>query len=210
MTNYANGKIYKIVCNETGEQYIGSTTQTLGRRLSVHICYAKKNGTRQCRSKDIIDRGKYDIVLIEDYPCDTREQLLSRERHFIETLPCVNKIVPTRTQAEYYQTHRSQLREASKKYYAENPDKAMERKEYYKKWCDLNADKVRETHQKWRDLNADKVLEKQRDYYYANKEKLQKIHRQWAIDHRAKMAEYNRQYRLRKKAERESQLNHQK
>ena len=27
MVNYENGKIYKIVCNETGSIYIGSTAQ---------------------------------------------------------------------------------------------------------------------------------------------------------------------------------------
>ncbi len=34
--DYKNSKIYRIVCNETGETYIGSTTQTLTKRLSKH------------------------------------------------------------------------------------------------------------------------------------------------------------------------------
>ena len=36
MTNYLNGKIYKIVCNETNLTYYGSTVQTLKKRLSQH------------------------------------------------------------------------------------------------------------------------------------------------------------------------------
>ena len=36
MVNYANGKIYRIVCNTTGKQYIGSTTRPLSERLNGH------------------------------------------------------------------------------------------------------------------------------------------------------------------------------
>ena len=34
--DYKNGKIYRIVCEETGRQYIGSTCSTLVKRLSNH------------------------------------------------------------------------------------------------------------------------------------------------------------------------------
>jgi len=33
---YKNGKIYRIVCNQTGLQYIGSTCKTLKQRLQQH------------------------------------------------------------------------------------------------------------------------------------------------------------------------------
>ena len=36
MNNYNDGKIYEIVCNITGERYIGSTIQTLSQRLAAH------------------------------------------------------------------------------------------------------------------------------------------------------------------------------
>ena len=35
--DYKNGKIYRIVCEETGRQYIGSTCSTLVKRLSNPI-----------------------------------------------------------------------------------------------------------------------------------------------------------------------------
>ena len=38
MVNYSNVKIYKVVCYETGKEYIGSTcAPSLSRRLSEHI-----------------------------------------------------------------------------------------------------------------------------------------------------------------------------
>jgi hypothetical protein len=52
MPNYANGKIYKIVCNITGEQYIGATTQKLSQRLTCHV--SKKNTDKKYKSKEII------------------------------------------------------------------------------------------------------------------------------------------------------------
>lgn len=34
------------------------------------------------------------IVLLEDYSCDERYQLLAREAHYVRTMECVNKYVP--------------------------------------------------------------------------------------------------------------------
>ena len=54
MVNYEKGKIYKIVCNTTGEIYIGSTTkQTLAQRLSQHVSQYKR-----CENKT----KSYDII----------------------------------------------------------------------------------------------------------------------------------------------------
>jgi predicted GIY-YIG superfamily endonuclease len=42
MNKYQQGKIYKIVCNETGDIYIGSTIEpTLARRLAKHVAKYK-------------------------------------------------------------------------------------------------------------------------------------------------------------------------
>ena len=42
MVDYGNGKVYKIVCNNTGKVYIGSTTQPLSKRLVAHRLDYKK------------------------------------------------------------------------------------------------------------------------------------------------------------------------
>jgi len=101
MVNYGNGKIYKVICSETGRVYVGSTTVTLSRRMTNHRALSNTAMT-----KDFID-GK--IFLIEDYPCGRKEELLSRERFYIETMDCVNKIIPTRTKKEYRQEKHEQI-----------------------------------------------------------------------------------------------------
>ena len=75
MVNYENGKIYRIVCNKTGKQYIGATTILLSARLSQH----KKlfNTKKTCLSREVIEGDDYAIYLIEDCPCERKEQLLS-------------------------------------------------------------------------------------------------------------------------------------
>jgi hypothetical protein len=107
MVNYGNGKIYRIVCNKSGKQYIGSTTIALSARLSQH----KKlfRNARTCLSREVIEGGDYEIRLIEDFPCDRKEQLLAKERHYIEAQDCVNKKVPLRTKHEWYMENRDEL-----------------------------------------------------------------------------------------------------
>jgi len=76
---YKNGKIYRVVCNETGLQCIGSTCITLKQRLQQHKSSYKsyKNGKgNYITSFKIFKNTNYDIVLIEDSPCDKKEQLM--------------------------------------------------------------------------------------------------------------------------------------
>lgn len=157
MPDYANGKIYRLVCNETGEQYIGSTTTSLTRRLQSH---RNRNGG-ECRSKAIIDRGNYEIVLIEDYPCETKQQLEIRERHFIETMPCVNKYLPTRTPVEYYQANKEAKREYRKQYYQANKEVYREKKKQYR---EANKEVCREYDKQYREANKEAHCEKQKRY----------------------------------------------
>lgn len=121
MPNYLNGKIYRIVCNKTGLQYIGSTTIPLASRLSQHKKILKdgKSGT----SKLVLENNDYNIVLIEDYPCDRKELLLQRERYYIETMCCVNLKLPMQSQKEWYEKNKDRLIEQQKIWNNNNKDK---------------------------------------------------------------------------------------
>ena len=102
--DYANGKIYKIVCNITGEVYIGSTTTALSKRLSIHK--SKKN----CSSKQIIDRGDYVIVLIEAIPCENKSELFKRERYHYDLIPNINRNRPFITDEESIELNRERVK----------------------------------------------------------------------------------------------------
>ena len=102
MVNYQDGKIYKLV--GSGLTYVSSTSQRLSKRLYGHknnFHQYQKGNCRNTTSFQIIERGNVDIVLLEKFPCNTKEELHARERYWIEKLDCVNKIIPTRTNKEY-------------------------------------------------------------------------------------------------------------
>ena len=125
MVNYGNAKIYRIVCLNTGLQYIGSTTTQLSTRLAQHKKLFKDglSGT----SKLVLQNGNFKIYLIEDFPsCQRKEQLLSRERYYIETMECVNKKVPLRTQAEWYIENKDRLIKKQIMWNNANREKCME------------------------------------------------------------------------------------
>jgi hypothetical protein len=93
--DYSKGKIYKIVDYTNNNNYIGSTCEPiLARRLAGHVnCYRSYLNGKQnfVTSFKILENGNYNILLIEEYPCETKDQLLAREGHYIETLDCINK-----------------------------------------------------------------------------------------------------------------------
>ena len=124
MVNYGNGKIYKVVCSESGKVYIGSTTVTLSRRMTQHRAPSNNSMT-----KDFID-GK--IFLIEDFPCGRKEQLESRERFHIESMECVNKCIPTRTRKEYNENNKEQIRQKLKEYQEKNKEQIRQQRKQYR------------------------------------------------------------------------------
>ena len=121
MVNYANGKIYRIVCNITGLTYYGSTCEdTLAKRLTKHKAFYKqylKGKKHSITSFEILKNENYEIVLVENYPCNSKDELCARERYYIENNICVNKIIPTRTKKEYWDLNKEKIIELNKKYY---------------------------------------------------------------------------------------------
>ena len=104
------GKIYKIVNEDTGDIYIGSTTQTLLKRLAGH-----KSDTKRlklcCCSNWFKNNNKVSIHLIEEIKFNTVEEVRKRERFHIENNECININIPTRTKNEYRQTDICRLKE---------------------------------------------------------------------------------------------------
>jgi Uri superfamily endonuclease len=120
MVDYQNGKIYKIECTTTGDTYIGSTTKPLDQRLQSHVeDYEKdKSGWKvgYLTSYRVLKNQTYQITLLESVSCDSKTELLAREKHHIVSNNCVNKHIPTRTRAEYRQDNKDKILEYAKEY----------------------------------------------------------------------------------------------
>ena len=119
MPDYSKGKIYRIYCNVSKKNYVGSTCNTLIQRLSSHKSDFKRylEGKRDfTTSFDIIEKNDFNIFLIKDTPCNNKQELLKFERFYIEnTENCVNKKIPTRTIKEYNHLNREKLKEKYEK-----------------------------------------------------------------------------------------------
>ena len=194
MVNYTNAKIYRIVCNTTGLQYIGSTTRPLSERLNEHKKKYKLYTDHKygfVSSFEILKNNNYEIILIENVPCNNKEELHRRERFYIESLSCVNIVIPQRTRKEYYEDNKEEISEQKKEYNEMNKDKIKERnKQYY----EANKQEISEQHKQYNEMNKDKISENKKKYREANKEYLQEYHKQYNDMNKDKISEQNKQY----------------
>ena len=181
MVNYQLGKIYKIICNTTGKMYIGSTCEsTLARRLANHLkgfnCWKEGRSKKYMSSFNVIENYNYEIILIETYPCNSKDELHSRERFYIESNACENMRIPKKTKAEYYDDNKYSLLE--------------HQREYYKLHKDVIIDKVKTYYKK----NKERILEKNKKYYEENKQEKLNYAKEYRNQHNEKIAERKRKY----------------
>ena len=125
--DYSNSFVYKLCCNDTDitEIYIGSTTN-MRQRKAVHkvACNVPTNKEyNKYKYQFIRDNGGFEnwsMIMIEHVECDTKQELLARERYYIDQLkPCLNKQLPLRSQKEYYTDNKQQCLQYSKQHQSE-------------------------------------------------------------------------------------------
>ena len=156
---YARGKIYKIVGG--GLTYYGSTCEkTLAMRMAKHrggYKHYKSGNKNYLSSYKIFDIcNDYDIVLVENCPCNSKDELHARERYYIENNECININIPNRTDAEYRIDNKDNIlnyRDNNKTFIASQKAKYYENNNAY----------VKEKTKKYYTLNHDIVLEKKKE-----------------------------------------------
>ena len=193
MPNYQNSKIYKITGG--GLTYYGSTTQPLSKRLVQHKSQKKKINYNYCTSFQILDFEDCDICLIEYYPCNSKEELHKRERHYIENNECVNKSIPSRTTKEYYQENKNKIKEQKKEYYEKNKDYY---KKYHKNYRETNKNNYNEKNKEYYRLNKDKILERRKEYNRLNKDKISEQQKEYYRLNKDKILERQKEYYIQK------------
>jgi len=104
--DYKNGKMYMIYACVDGadEVYIGSTTQTLSKRMSGH---RSSYNHKYISSSILFDKYGIEhckIELICNFPCETKDELNREEGRYIRERECVNKNVAGQTYKEWIQT----------------------------------------------------------------------------------------------------------
>ena len=119
---------------------------------------------------------KFYIELIEEYPCNTKQELLAREGYYIRERGTINKRIAGRSYKQYYEEHKEHYVEANKKRY-EN-----------------DKDAIQAHHKEYAERNKEHIPQKKKEYYARNQDNIKEYKKQWAENQKerlqAKRAEY--------------------
>lgn len=175
MSKYQNGRVYKIV--SSGGVYVGSTIYPLEYRLRTHLSSLnsyKAGKIRYITVHDVLDYDDVDIIQLEFYPCDYREQLLLREKYWINQIECVNKCNPIREEGdaqEYHREYHQKMKNdpdyiAMRKRCQNKPEQKIKKRDYERKrrqTDEEHAERRRESYRKWFEANKDKHNARRRE-----------------------------------------------
>ena len=106
------------------------------------------------------------IELIENYPCNSKEELLRREGEYIKNIECVNKCVAGRTAKEYKQEHKEYFNAKRREHYKNNKEAHSQK---VKEYQEQHKEEIAKRRHKHYEANKDIIAEKQREYYQNNK-----------------------------------------
>ena len=182
MVDYSKGKIYKIWDNGYNICYVGSTTQPLSKRMECHRRAFKKylNGEYHNITVFSIFREygveNCKIEWVENYECNSKEELHSREGYYIKNTDCVNRCIAGRTTQQWKEDNKERVKATTKQYRENNQDKIKlyrednreKAKEYKLKYDEDNKDKIKQ----YREDNKDIHKELKRQWYQNNEYRL--------------------------------------
>jgi len=149
INTYKNGKIYKLVSKHIQGIVVGSTMQSLNKRLSEHRnIYRKWKDGRSFNNSanQILCFDDADIILVEEYSCDTKEQLLEREQYYMDTLPNVINKINAIQDPDYKKKHYAENIEQEKmrcKAYRENPENKERIAERCRKFYETHLEDIK-------------------------------------------------------------------
>ncbi len=118
MSDYTQGKIYRIRSENTDDVYIGSTCKPLSARMAGHRSdYRKGLGSS---SREVLKHNNAYIELIESFSCQNRKELQTREGEIIKNTPnCINKNTAGGCRKEYLKAYREKNKDKLSAYQKE-------------------------------------------------------------------------------------------
>lgn len=178
MPDYSKGKIYKIWSPSTGLMYIGSTTQSLSKRMGQH------RGRKDTNSRQVMACKDVRIDLIENVSCCNKEQLRKIEAKYILENDCVNKHLEGITTEQFCEINNVQP--LVPREYVRDTEEKVRQYEYGKMWRDQNREHYIKRRLKYRENNREEILRKKREYHQKNYRELYAKRREYFL-------EYNKQ-----------------
>jgi len=194
MPTYVNTIIYKICCKNENilDCYIGHTTNLKSRKAEhKYNCNTETAKSYSIKLyKFIRDNGgwnDWDIIKIEDYPCDNKKQAVSRENYWcFELKSTLNSIMPIlniENQDNYNKKiseinklktieKRQQQREERIKYLEDNKEQILQhQKEKRKEYTNKKREKINEYTREYNQKTKERRAELSKIYYENRKAK---------------------------------------
>ena len=193
--DYHNGKIYCIRNYIDDDIYVGSTTQSLCKRMSRHRNRMTDNTrihTPLYSKINDIGIDKFYIELLEDYPCDSIEQLRQREGHYIREIGTLNVKIAGRSKQGWKEDNMEHVKLHAKEYHEQNKEKHNEQN---KIWREEHPEEMKEYKKKWYENNREEMLLRYKERYENNKEEINLKNKEYREKHKEQLNEYFKNYR---------------
>jgi hypothetical protein len=157
--DYKNGKIYCIRNSINDEVYVGSTTQPLSKRMVKHRCSAKTMPNKMKITMHMEELGfeNFYIELVEEFPCENKEQLNRKEGEWIRKIGTLNSKIPGRTPTERR---------------IDNADKL-------KQYAERNREHILQIKRDYHNKHREEERAKARERYHANKIEILAKAKEW-------------------------------
>lgn len=180
MPNYMNTKIYQIRCKNPNiiDTYIGHTTNERSRTNEhKYNCNNENSKSYNVHLYSFIrNNGGWDnweVVIIEEYPCNSRREALSRENYYIHhlnsTLNQLSPILDLENVKQYKERKSLEQKEITK-------IKLEKKKDDRLKYLEENAELIKqhklEVRINYTMKNRQRINEKMREYNKKNNEKV--------------------------------------
>ena len=183
---YRRGKIYSMTGID-GHYYIGSTTTSLTDRFRHHKEYSKTHDTRVYEYCKRVGWKNITIELLEDYPCDSPQELHEREEYHL---------APMREDPLCLNTNRAHLtveerKMIGKQYYDENREQRVSYQEVYR---EEHPDRVAACQAAYKASHRKELAEKQRAYAKEHQKEISIKQKEYRDSHKEKLQEYFKTY----------------
>ena len=168
----------KKIPDETYDVYVGSTSMSLEKRLSLHKSNAKqkqKENFKIYQRMSKVGLNNWKIVPLLAMEC-TRDEIRKFERRWCEVLEAdLNSYSPIRSAAERYQNNKEEICRRSLERYRQNRGKAAE-------WYRQNREDIRRKQASYYAKNKEEICRRRLERYRQNREEI--LRKQ--AEHRAK------------------------
>jgi molecular chaperone DnaK (HSP70) len=195
MTNYKTGRIYKIICSQSNDIYIGSTFNRLSDRFRQHkLAFNQYLNNNHCCISIFPYFEKYGIenfkiILIKEYNVCDKKGLLVYEQLWINKLNSINNWCAFQpfNKKQYGKLYYENNKDYKKQYYENNKDNI---KDYKKQYRENNKDKIKQYGKLYYENNKDNIKNYKKQYYENNKDKI----KQYYENNKDNIKDYKKQY----------------